>query len=78
MLLERAGIDLPPYQKFLSELMQTVPAMNERAYFSKSAGRYVHYGKGSKEEEFWIENYRVLQYNGLFDEKNQSEVFFGD
>ena len=52
--------------------------MNERAYFSKSAGRYVHYGKGSKEEEFWIENYRVLQYNGLFDEKNQSEVFFGD
>lgn len=76
MLLERAGLSLPPYQKFLSDLMQVVPQMNARAYFSKSKGKYVHYGDGSKEEEFWIEKYKILQYNGLFDTKHQSSVFF--
>lgn len=76
MLLARAGISLPPYQRFLSDLMQEVPQMNARAYFSKSKGKYVHYGDGSKEEELWIEKYKILQYNGLFDKKHQSSVFF--
>lgn len=78
MLLERAGISLPPYHQFLSDLMKEVPEMNARAYFSKSSGRYVHYGKGSAQEELWIEKYKILQYNGLFDTKNQSDVFFGE
>ena len=78
MLLERAGISLPPYHQFLSDLMKEVPEMNARAYFSKSSGRYVHYGKGSAQEELWIEKYKILQYNGLFDTKHQSDVFFGE
>ncbi len=51
--------------------------MNARAYYSKSLRRYVHYGEGSAEDEFWIEKYRNLQYNGLFDDKKRSSVFFG-
>ncbi len=77
MLLEQAGLPLSPYQSFLSDLMQEVPAMNARAYYSKDRRRYVHYGEGSKEEETWINQYRSLQYNGLFDDKNRSELFFG-
>ncbi|MCI8490482.1 MAG: LTA synthase family protein [Lachnospiraceae bacterium] len=76
MLLDRAGIALPPYQRFLADLMEVVPAMNARAYYSKSEGRFLHYGEGAVEEEVWLERYRVLQYNGLFDRKNQSKVFF--
>lgn len=77
MLLQQAGITLAPYQQFLAEMMTYVPAMNARGYYSASAGKYVHYGKGSGEEEFWIQKYRLLQYNGLFDGQNKSEVFFG-
>ena len=77
LLLERAELTLPPYQRFLSDLREVVPAMNARAYYSKSLRRYVHYGEGSAEDEFWIEKYRNLQYNGLFDDKKRSSVFFG-
>lgn len=77
MLLQRAGLPLPPYQQFLSELMEHVPAMNARAYYSPVNGTYVHYGRGAIEEEGWIERYRILQYNGLFDTKNKSKLFFG-
>lgn len=77
MLLKKAGIALPPYNRFLSDLMEEVPAMNARAYYSKRTGRYVHYGKGKAEEELWIEKYRILQYNGLFDDRERSGIFFG-
>ena len=77
MLLQQAGIALPPYRQFLAELMEHVPAMNARAYYSPVKETYVHYGKGAIEEEGWIERYRILQYNGLFDDKNRSDLFFG-
>lgn len=76
MLLERAGIPLSPYQSFLSDLRKEVPAMNARAYYSNDRKRYVHYGEGSRKEEVWIDRYRILQYNGLFDNKNRSTEFF--
>ena len=76
LLLERAGIPLPPYQRFLADLKEAVPAMNPRGYYSNSLNRYVHYGEGSRKDEVWIERYRNLQYNGLFDDKNRSRVFF--
>lgn len=75
MLLERAGIPLPAYNQFLADLMEVVPAMNARAYYSEGTGRYVHYGEGTAEEEKWLNQYQILQYNGLFDDK-KSEVFF--
>lgn len=76
MLLREAGISLPPYNQFLADLMEEVPAMNVRGYYSNRAGRYVRYGKGAREEEIWLERYRILQYNGLFDDKNRSSLFF--
>lgn len=76
MLLERAGLSLSPYQRFLLDLMKEVPAMNARAYYSNDRRRFVHYGEGSRKEETLIDRYRCLQYNGLFDEKNRSEHFF--
>ncbi len=76
MLLERAGIELPEYHQFLADLMEAVPAMNARAFYSKEAGRYLHYGNGSVEEKIWLEKYQILQYNGLFDDKNRNRTFF--
>lgn len=76
LLLERAGIDLPPYHQFLADLMEVIPAMNARAFYSREKGRFVHYGDGSREENVWLEKYRILQYNGLFDDKNRNTLFF--
>ena len=36
MALERAGIELPAYNKFLADMQEVVPAINSRGYYSKS------------------------------------------
>lgn len=76
MALERAGIDLPPYHQFLADLMEVVPAINARGYYSPDKGRYLHVEDALGEEYLWISKYESLQYNSLFDQKNVSELFF--
>lgn len=76
LTLERAGIDLPPYHQFLADMMEVVPAINSRGYYSKSQGGYLHVNEASGKEAEWIRTYRILQYNSMFDRKGSSEVFF--
>lgn len=76
LALERAGIALPAYNQFLSDMMEVVPAINSRGYYSKSEGRFIHVEDAKGEEAEWIQKYEILQYNNMFDRKGQSEVFF--
>lgn len=76
MALERAGIDLPPYNQFMSDLREVVPAINARGYYSPEKGKYLHVEDAKGEELEWIKQYENLQYNGLFDSKNTSSIFF--
>ena len=76
MTLERAGMDLPPYYQFLSELQEVIPAINSKGYYSISKEKYLHIEDALGEEAVWIDRYRMLQYNNLFDEKERSSVFF--
>ena len=76
MALERAGIDLTPYHQFMAELMEVVPAINARGYYSLQKQRYLHVEDALGEEYKWISDYENLQYNSMFDKKNTSEVFF--
>lgn len=76
MALERAGIELPAYNQFLSDMMEVVPAINARGYYSRSQGRFIHLEEAKGEEADWIRDYEILQYNNMFDRKGQSEVFF--
>ena len=76
MALERAGFDLPAYNQFLSDLMEVVPAINSQGYYSVSKGKYLHVEDAIGEEAEWIEKYRLLQHNNLFDRKNHSDIFF--
>ncbi|MBO5372119.1 MAG: LTA synthase family protein [Lachnospiraceae bacterium] len=76
MLLQQAGIALPAYNRFLADLMEVVPAMNARGFYSEETGRYVHYGNGGIEEKVWLEKYQMLQYNGMFGDEDRNEVFF--
>ena len=76
LALERAGIELPAYNQFLADMMETIPAINSRGYYSKSAGGFLHIEEAVGEEAAWIRNYNILQYNNMFDKKEKSEVFF--
>ena len=76
MTLERAGIELPAYNKFLADMMETVPAVNSRGYYSKEKQCYQHIDDATGEEAEWIKNYHMLQYNSMFDKKGPSNLFF--
>ena len=76
LALERAGIELPAYNQFLADMMETIPAINSRGYYSKSKGCYLHIDEAEGEEKEWIEKYHMLQYNSMFDKKNRSSFFF--
>ena len=76
MTLERAGIELPAYNKVLADMMETVPAINSRGYYSKEKGCYQHIDDATGEEAEWIKRYHMLQYNSMFDKRGRSNVFF--
>lgn len=76
LALERAGITLPAYNRFLADLMEHVPAINARGYYSKSAGKFLHVEEAAGEEAEWIRKYESLQYNSMFDRRGKSEIFF--
>lgn len=76
MALERAGLPLSAYDRFLLELRQEIPAINSRGYYSKSKGKFLHLEDAVGEEAEWLQRYEILQYNNLFDKRDQSEIFF--
>lgn len=76
LALERAGIDLPPYNQFMADLMEVVPAINSRGYYSLEKEKYLHVEDALGKELNWISKYESLQYNGLFEGKNKSSIFF--
>ena len=76
--LEAAGIELPPYFQFLKELQADIPAITSFGYYSKSKEAFIDMAdtSGAAEETDRIRQYRYLQYNNMFDDKNRSEHFF--
>ena len=76
LALERAGIALPSYNQFLADMMEVVPAINSRGYYSLTDGCYKHLDEAEGEEAEWISKYEMLQYNNMFDKKGQSKQFF--
>lgn len=76
LALERAGIDLPPYNQFLADMMEVVPAINSRGYYSISEGGFIHVDEATGDEAEWISNYEILQYNNMFGKKKTSKLFF--
>lgn len=71
-----AGIALPPYNRFLQEMEEAIPSVNANGFYSLSAGRYLPFDEATGEEAHWLELYKILQYNSLFDAKHRSSTFF--
>lgn len=75
-LLETAGLELPPYYQFLKELEQAVPAVNALGYYSISQQTFLPLEDAQGEEAKWLNDYAMVQYNNLFDQKNRNPLFF--
>ncbi len=76
LTLERAGIELPPYNRFLSDMSGSVCAINSRGFYSVKDGMYKKFDEADAGEEEWIQKYESLQYNSMFDSKKRSDTFF--
>lgn len=76
-LLEAAGLELPPYFRFLKEAEENIPAISAMGYYSREKQRFIPTEEAAGEEKAWLQRYEILQYNGLFDRDNRSDVFFG-
>ena len=71
-----AGITLPPYNRFRKEMEKIIPSINAYGFYSLRSGRYLPLEDADGEELKWLELYKTLQYNNMFDEKNRNESFF--
>lgn len=76
-LLKAAGLPLPPYQQFLAEMEEQIPAVNALGYYSKSRQAFLPLRDAEGEEAQWLHRYGLVQYNALFDAKHRNETFFG-
>ena len=68
---DAAGITLPPYNRFLQQMEQVIPAINSVGFYSQSAGEYRNIADADAEEKAWLDRYQALQYNNIFDKANQ-------
>ena len=66
---------LPPYNRYLRQFQQTVPAVNSLGYYSPEAGRFLPLDEAQGKEADALRLYAQLEYNALFDKKNRLPMF---
>lgn len=75
-LLETAGLELSPYNKFLKDVEEVIPAVNAMGYYSVSKEKFIPVADADGREREWLKKYSAIQYNNLFDNKNRNYNFF--
>lgn len=73
-VLDKLGMELSGYQNFLMSLWEELPVFCAGGYYNKEGKLYPIENEG--EYEKLIQEYRYLQYNNVFDTKNQLKDFF--
>ncbi|MDO4554912.1 MAG: LTA synthase family protein [Lachnospiraceae bacterium] len=74
-LLEMAGLQMTPYQRYLLDLSKMLPVINAVGYIGDD-GNYYEQGEDSDYSDY-IANYKILQYNNVIDYENRYDSFFG-
>ena len=75
-LYETAGIPLPPYNQFLTEMEAVIPSINANGYYSLTNKCYMNFDSASGIEKEYLDTYRILQYNNLHDVKGRNNALF--
>ncbi len=76
LLFEKAGLPLTGYQRYLSDLRETIPVLTANVLIDKDGVYYVQ-SKHHPYEDMLI-TYSDYQYNYVFDAKSRMNTFFGD
>ena len=77
VLKQAAGMELTGYDRFLLDLHEDLPIVSLNGYWDKDG---VYYEKLEDKSSAWydrLQEYDMLVYNHLFDEKNRNDDFFG-
>lgn len=73
-ILQTAGLQMTPYQRYLLDLSKKLPVINSVGYIGDDG---IYYEQGDESEySDYISNYKILQYNNVIDYKNRYENFF--
>lgn len=72
--LDAIGIELPAYNRYLLQLQDEIPAINVNGFLDRE---YVMHGL-SEEGEYqeMLQEYRMFEYNNLFDKRNRIKELF--
>ncbi len=73
-LLDMAGADMTGYNKYLLNLRKELPVITA-LFYKGDNGTFYDVDQKSKYSNT-INNYNIVQYNGLFDQKNRLNDFF--
>jgi len=73
---QSAGISLPPYNQFLTDMQKSVPAINAHCFYSSQSGCFLPFEEATGQEKLWLQLYERLQYNNLFDKKHRNSDLF--
>lgn len=71
MLLEQAGVNCSEYMKFLVQMQKEIPIYNAFGYQARDA--IWHSFDEETEASEWIQNYKIVQYNTMFDSKRNKK-----
>lgn len=74
---ESAGIELPPYNRFLSDMEDYIPAINANGFYSSKSGGFLSFDEAFGEESLMLEQYKMLQYNNVFGGEKRNKKLFG-
>ncbi|MGN0399846.1 MAG: LTA synthase family protein [Blautia sp.] len=74
MMLSMTGLEMPVYNNYLLRLQEQLPALSRYGYVAAD-GSYHAYEDMNEEERETFEEYRMVQYNNLFEKKRIDSVF---
>lgn len=75
-LYQAAGLPMPSYNQYLTDVEKEIPAMNAFGFYSIDKECFVSYDEASEAEKKILKTYERVQYNGLFDHARQNNRFF--
>ena len=76
LMLEQTGLEMAPYNYYLKNQMEDMPALNHLGYLDNYGS--FHSWSDGEEDELQAENdYECLQYNNLVEDGKRLDWFFG-
>ncbi|MDO4295629.1 MAG: LTA synthase family protein [bacterium] len=75
-MLQRANLQMSPYQEFLSEMALAAPVVHMLGYYDGEMQFQDWVNWREKKEYEWFHPFEILQYNNMFEKRRNNELFF--